>query len=133
MLLTTCTMHKSRGEDTASVRKIMNKERLELQMDSPHETRPLSQTKVGNYRWFICILLFAATTINYIDRQILGLLKPVLEKNFHWSETDYSRIVMAFTACYALGLLFYGRVIDKIGTKLGYIISVSVWSVAAML
>lgn len=89
--------------------------------------------KIGNYRWFVCAMLFAATTINYLDRQILGLLKPGLEKIFDWTETDYSYIVMAFTACYALGQLFYGKVIDRIGTRLGYIISVSVWSVAAML
>jgi len=91
------------------------------------------KTKIGNYRWAIAFLLFAATTINYIDRQIFGLLKPELEKVFSWTEIDYSRIVMAFTACYALGQLFYGKIIDKIGTKLGYTISVSVWSIAAML
>jgi len=79
------------------------------------------------------MLLFAATTINYIDRQIFGLLKPELEKVFGWSETDYSRIVMAFTICYAAGLLVYGRIIDRIGTRLGYIISVTVWSTVAML
>lgn len=93
----------------------------------------MSKNKVGNYRWFIAFLLFAATTINYIDRQIFGLLKPKLEIIFSWTETDYSRIVMAFTACYAFGQLFYGRIIDKIGTKLGYTISVAVWSIAAML
>lgn len=91
------------------------------------------KTKIGNYRWFIAFLLFAATTINYIDRQIFGLLKPELERVFSWTETDYSRIVMAFTACYALGQLIYGKIIDRIGTKLGYTISVSVWSIAAML
>jgi MFS transporter, ACS family, hexuronate transporter len=91
------------------------------------------KTKTGNYRWFIAFLLFAATTINYIDRQIFGLLKPELERIFSWTETDYSRIVMAFTACYALGQLVYGKIIDRIGTKLGYTISVSVWSIAAML
>jgi len=87
----------------------------------------------GNYRWFICMLLFAATTINYIDRQIFGLLKPELEKVFSWTETDYSRIVMAFTVCYAIGLLVYGKIIDRIGTRLGYTISVAVWSTVAML
>ncbi|MCR6722649.1 MAG: MFS transporter [Chitinophagaceae bacterium] len=92
----------------------------------------MSNTK-GKYRWYICFLLFAATTINYIDRQIFGLLKPELEQVFNWTETDYSRIVMAFTACYALGLGFYSRVIDRIGTKLGYMLSVTVWSIAAML
>ena len=86
----------------------------------------------GNYRWFICFLLFAATTINYIDRQIFGLLKPELEKVFGWSEMDYSRIVMAFTVCYACGLLVYGRIIDKIGTRLGYTISVTIWSAVGL-
>jgi ACS family hexuronate transporter-like MFS transporter len=93
----------------------------------------MSKTGTGNYRWFIAFLLFAATTINYIDRQIFGLLKPELEKIFSWTEIDYSRIVMVFTACYAFGQLFYGRVIDRVGTKLGYTISVTVWSIAAML
>jgi len=93
----------------------------------------MAKTGTGNYRWFIAFLLFAATTINYIDRQIFGLLKPELEKIFSWTEIDYSRIVMVFTACYAFGQLFYGRVIDRVGTKLGYTISVTVWSIAAML
>jgi len=63
----------------------------------------MSESKIRNYRWIVCAFLFLATTINYIDRQIFGLLKPELEKVFTWTETDYSRIVMAFTACYALG------------------------------
>lgn len=87
---------------------------------------------LGRYRWTIVALLFFATTINYLDRQVIGLLKPTLEKEFSWTETDFSRIVQAFTLSYALGLLVFGRIIDKIGTKLGYIISVVVWSVAAM-
>ncbi|MBL7696936.1 MAG: MFS transporter [Chitinophagaceae bacterium] len=93
----------------------------------------IQRNKIGNYRWFIAFLLFTATTINYIDRQIFGLLKPELEQIFKWTETDYSQIVMAFTACYAFGLLFYGRIIDRIGTRYGYTISVTVWSIAAML
>lgn len=93
----------------------------------------MTQPKTGNYRWIVCSLLFFATTINYIDRQVVGLLKPVLEKEFGWTETDYSHIVQAFTAAYALGLLLFGRIIDKIGSKLGYTISITVWSIAAML
>ena len=89
--------------------------------------------KPGNYRWIVCALLFFATTINYLDRQVMGLLKPVLEKEFNWTETDYSYIVMAFTATYAVGLVVFGRIIDKIGTKLGYSISITIWSIAAML
>jgi len=87
----------------------------------------------GNYRWIVCALLFFATTINYVDRQVIGLLKVELEKSFSWTETDYSHIVMAFSAAYALGLLLFGRIVDKIGTKLGYTVSVVLWSVAAML
>jgi ACS family hexuronate transporter-like MFS transporter len=82
-------------------------------------------------RWMVVVLLFFATTINYIDRQVIGLLKPVLEVDLQWSETDYSRIVMAFTASYAIGLLIFGRIIDYIGSKAGYIVSVIFWSLAA--
>lgn len=87
---------------------------------------------IKNYRWRICALLFFASTINYIDRQVIGLLKPVLEQDLGWSETDYGNIVMVFSAAYAFGLLCFGRIIDKIGSKLGYTISVVVWSIAAM-
>jgi MFS transporter, ACS family, hexuronate transporter len=88
---------------------------------------------IRNYRWLIVILLFFATTINYIDRQIIGLLKPLLEKEFSWTETDFAHIVMAFTAAYAVGLLLFGRIIDKIGTKAGYTITIITWSIAGML
>ncbi len=90
-------------------------------------------TTIKNYRWIIVGLLFLATTINYLDRQIIGLLKPVLEKEFDWTETDFARIVMAFTAAYAIGLLVSGGIIDRIGTKIGYTITVIVWSAAGML
>lgn len=88
--------------------------------------------KINNYRWIIVALLFVATCINYLDRQIIGLLKPMLEKEFNWTETDFSYIVMAFTAAYAIGLLVAGGIIDKIGIKIGYTITVIVWSAAAM-
>lgn len=87
----------------------------------------------GRYRWTVCALLFFATTINYVDRQVIGLLKPVLESEFSWTELDYAAIVMAFSASYALGYLIFGRIVDNIGTKLGYIVSVFFWSLAAML
>ena len=93
----------------------------------------MSDIKKRNYRWVVVILLFFATSINYLDRQVIGLLKPTLEKQFSWTESDYSGIVMAFTAAYAVGLLLFGNFIDKIGTKLGYTLSLVVWSVAAML
>ena len=90
----------------------------------------ISYTK--NYRWVIVALLFFATTINYLDRQVIGLLKPILEKEFNWTETDFAHIVMAFTAAYAIGLLIIGRFIDKIGSKLGYTFIIIMWSVAGM-
>jgi len=86
-----------------------------------------------NYRWRIVVLLFVATTINYLDRQVISLLKPTLETVFNWTETDYSHIVMAFQAAYAFSYVVFGRVIDTIGTKLGYGIAVCVWSIAAIL
>jgi MFS transporter, ACS family, hexuronate transporter len=87
---------------------------------------------IRNYRWIVVALLFFATTINYIDRQIIGLLKPILEKEFSWSETDFAHIVMAFTAAYAIGLLIMGRFIDKVGTRRGYAFIICVWSIAGM-
>lgn len=93
----------------------------------------MQTTKIKNYRWLIVVLLFFATTINYLDRQIIGLLKPILEKEFSWTETDFAHIVMAFTAAYAVGLLSFGWLIDKIGTRLGYTITIVVWSIAGML
>jgi MFS transporter, ACS family, hexuronate transporter len=93
----------------------------------------MSTSKVGNYRWGIVVLLFMATTINYLDRQIIGLLKPLLEKEFIWSETDFAHIVMAFTAAYAVGLLGFGWMIDKVGTRIGYSVTIVFWSIAGML
>jgi len=92
----------------------------------------MKKPQPGNYRWIICALLFFATTVNYLDRQIIGLLKPILAEKFHWSEIDYKNIVQAFQACYAIGLLVFGRVVDKIGTKMGYIASIVIWSISAM-
>ena len=88
--------------------------------------------KIKNYRRVIIALLFIATCINYLDRQIIGLLKPILEKEFSWTETNFSHIVMAFTAAYAVGLLISGRLIAKVGTKIGYTVTVIIWSTAAM-
>jgi ACS family hexuronate transporter-like MFS transporter len=93
----------------------------------------MSDTKKTNYRWVVVTLLFFATTINYLDRQVIGFLKPTLEKEFHWTEEDYGYIIMAFQAAYAVGLLAFGGFIDRLGTKLGYTISLIVWSLAAML
>lgn len=88
--------------------------------------------KNGNIRWFMLSLVFLATTINYLDRQVMGLLKPILEKEFDWNEKDYSYIVMAFTTTYAIGYLAMGRFIDRVGTKIGYAVSLIVWSLASI-
>jgi len=93
----------------------------------------MNQTKIGNYRWVICALLFFATTINYVDRQILGYLKPTLEVEFNWTETDYANIVMIFAGFYALGYVAFGNFIDRLGSKKGYSISITIWSIAAIL
>jgi ACS family hexuronate transporter-like MFS transporter len=85
-----------------------------------------------NIRWWMLSLVFLATTINYLDRQVMGLLKPLLEKEFSWDEKDYSYIVMAFTTTYAIGYMAMGRFIDKVGTKIGYAVSLIVWSLASI-
>lgn len=92
----------------------------------------MKDTTTGRYRWTICSLIFFATTINYLDRSVISLLKPFLEKQFAWTEQDYAHIVIAFQVAYAAGLLSVGRVIDKIGTKLGYALSTFFWSIAAI-
>ncbi|MEI6076883.1 MAG: MFS transporter, partial [Verrucomicrobiota bacterium] len=84
------------------------------------------------FRWTVCALLFVATTINYMDRQVLGILAPTLEREIGWNEIEYSHIVMAFQAAYALGLLVFGRLVDVIGTRHGFAISIFAWSLAAM-
>lgn len=88
--------------------------------------------KIKNYRWIIVVMLFLGTVINYLDRQIIGLLKPILEVEFNWTETDFGKIMSAFSFAYAIGLLVSGRFIDKVGTKLGYSVSVVIWSLAGM-
>jgi len=87
---------------------------------------------IGKYRWRIVVLLFFVTTINYIDRQVLGILAPQLQVQFGWSEADYGYIIMAFQAAYAIGLLSMGALLDKIGTRLGFVISVTLLSLSGM-
>ena len=88
--------------------------------------------RVGSYRWMICALLFFAATVNYIDRQVLGILKPSLQTEFGWSETDYGWIVFSFQTAYAMGLLVVGRLMDRFGTKKGFAYSITLWSLAAI-
>jgi ACS family hexuronate transporter-like MFS transporter len=87
---------------------------------------------VGKYRWVVCSLLFFATTINYIDRQILSLLKPILDEQLGWTSTQFGAINAAFQASYAVSLFFFGWFVDRFGTKVGYAVSIGAWSLAAM-
>ena len=87
---------------------------------------------IGKYRWTICGLVFFATTINYLDRAVISLLKPYLTTEFKWNSGDYANIELAFKAAYAFGMMGVGRIIDKLGTKMGYALSTFLWSLAAM-
>lgn len=89
-------------------------------------------TRTGYTRWIVCALLFFASTINYIDRQVIGILKPTLQQQFGWSEIDYGDIVFAFQLAYAIGLLLAGRLMDRVGTRLGFSLAIVIWSIAAM-
>lgn len=91
------------------------------------------QQAIGKYRWTICGLLFFATTVNYLDRQVLSLLQPKLEELFNWTNTDYANITAVFQFTYAISLLIAGRIIDKLGTKKGYAWAIVIWSIAAII
>lgn len=88
--------------------------------------------KIGRYRWSICALLFCVITINYVDRQVIGVLKPLIESDMGWSEVDYGNIVTAFQASYGVGMVLVGRWLDRVGTRKGVAIAIALWSVAAM-
>jgi len=104
----------------------MNLAAAEVATDTP------DKSPVGKYRWQICALLFFATTINYIDRQILSLLKPILDNELHWSNEQFGEVNAAFQAAYAIGLLGFGSFIDRFGTRIGYALSIAAWSLAAI-
>jgi ACS family hexuronate transporter-like MFS transporter len=87
---------------------------------------------VTRIRWVVCALLFFATTINYIDRQILALIKEFLDKELGWTNEQFGLVNSAFQGAYAVGLLAFGKFVDRYGTKIGYAISIALWSVAAM-
>ena len=88
---------------------------------------------IGKYRWTICALLFFATTVNYLDRQVLSLLQPLLAERFNWSNSDYANITAVFQFGYAISMLFAGRFIDKLGTKKGYAWAITIWSLGAII
>ena len=96
------------------------------------ETVPAPANHIGGRRWLICGLLFFAATVNYMDRQVIALLKPTLQIQFGWTEVGYSNIVLTFQFAYGAGLLFIGKLIDRLGTRKGFSLAVFVWSTAAM-
>ena len=94
---------------------------------------PAIASRPTNVRWLICALLFFAAAINYIDRQVIGILKPTLQEQFHFDEQDYAAIVFTFQAAYAIGLLLSGRIMDRIGVRRGFALAVVVWSIGAVM
>lgn len=88
--------------------------------------------RAGHYRWVICTLLFFASVVNYIDRQVIGILKPTLQAEFGWSELDYGDIVFSFQLAYAIGFVAAGRLMDRLGTRIGFFLALLLWSLAAM-
>jgi MFS transporter, ACS family, hexuronate transporter len=103
--------------------------------EPPHpslDSRESITRHIGRYRWVICTLLLFGVTKNYMDRQVLGVLKTTLQQNLHWNEIDYSNLVFAFQAAYAAGMLVVGRLIDRLGTRAGYALAMIFWSIASM-
>ena len=96
-------------------------------------SEPVKPRVLGKYRWTICALLFFATTVNYLDRQVLSLLAPDLSREFGWSNSDYANITAVFQFIYAIAMLFAGRVVDRIGTKRAYIVAICIWSGGALM
>ncbi len=96
------------------------------------ESTGITPKQGTRHRWVLCALLFFATTINYIDRQLLGILAPSLQRELGWSEAHYGLIVTSFQAAYAIGLLLFGRIIDRVGSRVGLLVAVSLWSAASM-
>ncbi len=117
--------HDSREASSVIVKNIMASPFTGL-------TNPPAQSAVGYYRWVICALLFFATAINYIDRQVFSILAPELQKTIGWSEIEYGYIVFAFQTAYAVGLLGMGSLMDRLGTRRGFSLAITFWSIAAM-
>jgi ACS family hexuronate transporter-like MFS transporter len=93
----------------------------------------MNQQQIGKYRWTVCAMLFFATTVNYLDRQVLSLLAPDLSKQFGWTNSDYANITAVFQFVYAISMLFAGRIVDRLGTKQAFILAITVWSIGAIL
>src|SRR2546427_9071282 len=100
--------------------------------DSSERNETHTASPAGYFRWIICALLLFGTTKNYMDRQVLGVLKTTLQHDLGWNEIDYSNLVFAFQAAYAAGMLGVGWLIDRVGTRLGYALAKAFWGLASM-
>jgi ACS family hexuronate transporter-like MFS transporter len=105
---------------------------LDISLEQPGDDQASPGSRIGKVRWTICAMLFAATSINYMDRQVISILKPTLEHSIGMTEIGYGYVVSAFQFAYALGLLAAGRFVDKVGTRIGYIVIMAIWSLSAM-
>jgi ACS family hexuronate transporter-like MFS transporter len=105
---------------------------LDISLEQPGEDQSSPGSRIGKVRWTICAMLFVATSINYMDRQVISILKPTLEHSIGMTEIGYGYVVSAFQFAYALGLLAAGRFVDKVGTRIGYIVIMAIWSLSAM-
>src|SRR5436190_17093588 len=101
-------------------------------IESASTSSPAAPIVSTNYRWIVCALLFFATTINYIDRQILALIKPILDEQLHWTNEQFGLTNAFFQLSYAVSLLIFGWVVDRFGTKIGYAASIAAWRGAAL-
>ena len=99
---------------------------------APVDSEATHQSAIGRFRWVICTLLLFGVTKNYMDRQVIGVLKTTLQHDLHWNEIDYGNMVTVFQGAYALGLLLVGRLIDRLGTRIGYALAMACWSLASM-
>jgi ACS family hexuronate transporter-like MFS transporter len=121
--------------DSKHLPPVRTSAQIEREMSNAGDSRtPLEAlaTSIGRRRWAICAFLFFATTINYMDRQVIGILAPDLQRIIGWNEIQYGHIITAFQFAYAIGLLLAGNIIDRVGTRLGYALSIGIWSVAAL-
>src|SRR3954471_22939308 len=100
--------------------------------DVANEQIAAPSSRAGYFRWVICTLLLLGITKNYMDRQVLGVLKTTLQHNFGWNEIDFGNLVFAFQAAYAAGMLLVGRLVDRLGVRLGYAVTMIFWSLASM-
>ena len=105
---------------------------IQVQPELQPQAAAAQQSRASRYRWIICALLFIAIGINYIDRQMIGILKPTLTAELKWSETDYANIVFWFQCAYAIGFLTFGRIIDKVGVRIGYAMAFTIWTIASI-